>query len=283
MKKTFPVLLLVILLISMNLVIELLTSQDISGAEVLFIRSVFNLLLVFVVAGITKQKLLPTQPKLQLGAFICLGLSLLLLFTAYQYISAGSVSTLQRLDIPLLALIALPKKFSVKKLLLSLLAFLLVAVLVFYTKATGENPLGYFLVLAGVVVVAVNTLLQKQIAAKENIVAIMLVVCLSSIFWGGLRCWQAGSSFQNISPLILLAIFGLAVVNLAIFYLVNEMYKKHQPELVRYPYLIAAFGTMCVEMLIKQQWESPVVIIGNTAILLVLTVLVSSRQTNQRR
>ncbi|SDE31590.1 hypothetical protein [Niabella drilacis] len=249
----------------------------------LFIRSLFNLLLVFVVAGVTKQKLLPTQPKLQIGAFICLGLSLLLIFTAYQYISAGSVSTLQRLDIPLLAVLAMHQKFSLKKLLLSVLAFLLVAVLVVYTSANGENPVGYFLVLAGVALVAVNTLIQKQIAAKENIVAIMLVGCLSSICWGGLRCWQGCSSFQNMSPAILLAIFGLAVVNLTIFYLVNELYKKHPPEFVRYPYLIAAFGTMCVEMLMKQRWQSPVVIAGNTAILLVFSVLVTDRLQKRTR
>jgi drug/metabolite transporter (DMT)-like permease len=271
--------LMVILNIAMSIGIELLTKQNITGAEILLIRAVFNLILAFVVALATKQSILPTEPKLQLGAFFCLGLSLLLIFSAYQYISAGSVSTLQRLDIPLLVMIGIfQKKIMAKKLLLSLFAFLLVGVLIIYTQKSGENPMGYFLVLAGVLIIAINTLLQKQIAKKENIVAIMFVVSISSIFWGGIRCWQSHSTFQNINSIILLSIFGLALINLAVFYLVNILYKKHSPELVRFPYLLAAFGTMIVEMLIKQKWENPIVIFGNIAILVVLTILLRTKQ-----
>jgi hypothetical protein len=56
--------------------------------------------------------------------------------------------------------------------------------------------------------------------------------------------------------------------------LVNALYKKYPPQFVRYPYLIAAFATMIVGMLINQKWESPVTIGGNIAILVVLTLLI---------
>ena len=136
--------LLIVLLIIMNISIEELTDQKMTGAEILFIRSICNLLLAFIIAFYNKKSIIPKQPKLQLGAFICIGLSLLLVFTAYEYISAGSVSTLQRLDIPLLALIGvfISKSYS-KQILLSLLAFAFVAILIVFNKTTDENPLLY--------------------------------------------------------------------------------------------------------------------------------------------
>lgn len=278
----FQLLVLVVLLIAMNIGIKKMTDQGITGAEILFVRAMCNLVLAFVVAVITKQHIIPTQPKLQMGTFICLGFSLLLIFSAYQYISAGSVNTLQRLDIPLLSLIALANhNFLTKQFLLSLLVFVLVVILLVYNKTTGENMVGYFLVLVGVIFTVIYTLLQKKIAAKENIVAIMFVVSLSSIFWGGLRCWQAHSTFQKISFGVLLTIFELAIINLAIFYLVNELYKERSPEYVRYPYLVAAFGTMTIEMLIKGKLENLLVIIGNLAILIVLTLLVRTQRVTK--
>ncbi|MFN8294587.1 MAG: DMT family transporter [Chitinophagales bacterium] len=278
----FQLVFMVALLAAMNIGIEQLTNKKITGAEVLFIRAICNLLLAFIIAAFNKKSILPKQPKLQIGAFICLGLSLLLIFTAYQYISAGSVSTLQRLDIPLLTLITLfSRKSSTKQVLLSFFAFAVVAALLIFNKSTDEKPMGYLLVLAGVIVIAINTLLQKEIAARENIETIMVVVSASSVFWGGIRCWQAHSTFDNISINVLLAIIGLSLINLIIFYLVNDLYKKHSPEFVRYPYLIAAFVTMIVEMIVKQKISSPLLIGGNIAILITLTLLVRSRQKNE--
>lgn len=280
-KKKVQFVAMVLLNIAMSIGIEEITDQKITGAEVLFIRAICNLILVFIIAGINRQSIIPTQPKLQIGAFICLGLSLLLFFTAYQYISAASVSTLQRLDIPLLALVTmLSSRFSIKPFILSFLTFVCVAALLWFNITTDENPFGYFLVLSGVVVIAINTLVQKRIAAKENIIVIMLVVSLSSVFWGGIRCWQTHSTFANITPLLLLGIVGLSLINLLVFYIVNDLYKKYSPEFVRYPYLVAAFGTMILEMIVEAKVFSPVLIIGNTTILIILTVLVRSRQSN---
>ena len=266
----------------MNLGIEMLTSKSMTGAELLLLRAVFNLGLAFGFAHITKEHIVPQKPKLQLATFLCFGLGLLLNFSAYQYISAGSVSILQRLDIPLLVLVSLfSVRFSWGRFSLSVLAFLVVFLLAFYTQKSGENPLGYFLILGSVVILSINTLIQKQIAQKENLSTIMLVVSLSSVFWGGIRCWQSDVGFQHLNLEIIVAVLGLAVINLAIFYLVNQLYKKHSPEFVRYPYLISAFGTMVVEMLIKQQWESPVIIFGNMLILILLTLLVKETSKNK--
>jgi len=188
---------------------------------------------------------------------------LLLIFSAYQYISAGSVSTLQRLDIPLLTLIALfTGKSNIKQTALSLIAFALVTILIILNKSTEETPIGYFLVLSGVVIIAINTLLQKKIAETENIETIMVVVSISSVFWGGIRCWQTYSTFSNVTPILLLAIIGLSIINLVVFYIVNDLYKKHSLEFVRYPYLVAAFGTMVVEMIIAHKLSSALLIIG---------------------
>lgn len=269
----------VALLVLMNISIEKLTDENIQGAEILFIRSIGNLLLTLAIAGVGRQSIIPTQPKLQLGAFVCLGLSLLLILTSYQYITAGSVTTLQRLDIPMVALAGMAMgRFSSKQFILSALAFVFVAALLLLNSKTDEDPFGYFLILSGVVVIAINTLLQKSIAKKESLTTIMFVVSMSSMFWGGIRCWYTGTTFTNINPQILLAIFGLSVVNLGIFYLVTNLYRKHTPAFVRYPYLIAAFATMGAEMIVEHKVFSPLLLGGNLAILLTLTLLVKASE-----
>lgn len=270
---------LVVLLVALNIGIEQLTNQKITGAEVLVIRSLCNLLSVFVIAFFSKKSIIPKQPKLQIGIFLCLGLSLLLFYTAYQYISAGSVSTLQRLDIPLLVLTAaFSKKSTLAQMLTALLAFILVAALLVMNKATSENPIGYLIVLSGVGILCINTLLQKRIAILENIQTIIFISSLSSVFWGAVRCYQFHSTFSNVHLFSFFVIVGLSLINLAIFYIVNILYKKHQPEIVRYPYLLAAFLTMVTEMIIAHKLFSPILIIGNTSILIVLSFLVRSRQ-----
>lgn len=272
-------LVLVTLLVAMNIGIKTLTKNGISGAEILLLRSSCNLFAAFTIAGFTKTSIIPKQPKLQAGAFICLGLSLLLIFTAYQYISAGSVSTLQRLDIPLLVIIfAFNRKSNLFQILLALLSFILVAALVFFSKTTNEHPIGYFIVLSAVVIICINTLLQKKIALTENIPTIIFISSISSVFWSGIQCLQTHATFANIQFSSLLVIIGLSLINLIIFYIINDIYKKHHPEVVRYPYLVSAFFTMIVEMVIAQKLSSPILIIGNISILIVLTILVRSRQ-----
>ncbi|MFN8300341.1 MAG: hypothetical protein U0T75_14670 [Chitinophagales bacterium] len=270
---------LVSLLVAMNIGIEQLTDAGITGAEVLLLRSICNLIAALFIAGYSKKNIIPKQPKLQLGAFICLGSSLLLIFTAYQYISAGSVSTLQRLDIPLLLLIAAFGGHSkLSQTLLAVLAFVLVTILLILNKTTDEDPIGYLIVLSAVAIICINTLLQKKIAVTENIQTIILISSLSSVFWGGFRCWQTNSTFANIHFDSLLAIVGLSFANLLIFYIVNDFYKKESPEVVRYPYLLAAFLTMITEMIIEHKIFNPILIVGNISILILLTMLVRSRQ-----
>lgn len=268
---------LVSLLVAMNIGIEELTYKGITGAEILLLRSICNFIAAIFIAAYSRKSIIPKQPKLQLGAFICLGLSLLLIFTAYQYISAGSVSTLQRLDIPLLVIIAAfgsQSKFS--QTLLALFAFALVATLLILNKTTAEDPIGYFIVLSAVVILCINTLLQKKIAITENIQTIILISSLSSVFWGGIRCWQTNSTFSNIQLDSLLVIVGLSFANLLIFYIVNDLYKKKSPEVVRYPYLLAAFLTMITEMIVEHKIFNPILIVGNISILIVLTILVNT-------
>lgn len=263
----------------MNISIEEITDQNVSGAEILFIRSICNLFLAIIVAAVSKQSIKPKQPKLQIVAFICLGLSLLLVFTAYQFISAGSVNTIQRLDIPLLILFSfLNGGFSTKRVSLSALAFGILVVLVLLNKTTDEDPIGYYLVVAGVIIISMYSLLQRKIAVSENIATIMFIVSLSSVFWSGIRCLQTNSTFVNINKPVLVSIVGLSIINFILFYIINDLYKKHKPELIRYPYLIAAFGTMLTEMIVEHKVFNPLLIIGNVALIIVLTILVTNRQ-----
>lgn len=274
-KSIAPILLLAVLLVAMNIGIEQLTDADVNAAAILTVRSGFNLAAGLGIALLRQQSIVPQAPRLQAGAFIMLGLSLLLVFTAYEYISAGSVSTLQRLDIPLLALAGMyGRQLNLKQAGLATGALALVGALLLLNQTTDEDPLGYMLVLGGVAVISMNTLVQKKLAMKENIETIIVIASLSSLCWGALRCWQTGVGFDNLTAAHVLTIFVLSVINLVIFYLVNTMYKKHAPEMVRYPYLLAAFLTMMAEMVVEHKVFNGLLIGGNIAILLVITLLV---------
>lgn len=284
--------LVVLLNIAMSIGIEQLTDRGVKGAEALLIRSSVNFLLALAVAAIGRQSLLPAQPRLQMGVFLSLGLSLLLTFTAYEHISAGSVNALQRLDIPLLAVVAVVSHSRSRRkpflssvpgsgfdqrtvsFWLSVLAFVLVAVLLLFNQTTDEEPAGYFLMLAAVGALVITTLLRQKTARSENIATIMLIASLSSMFWGGIRCWQIHASFAGVSPAVLCFIVVLALINFVMFFLVNEFHKKYPPEFVRYPYLIAAFGTMIAEMITEHKLFSPLLIGCNMALLLVAYLLV---------
>lgn len=278
LNSSFQITLLVILLVAMNIGIEKLTDSGLSGAEILFTRSIFNLIAAFFIAIYTKANIVPKHPKLQLGAFICLGLSLLLVFTAYQYISAGSVSTMQRLDIPILVLLAVfSQKVNWLQLVLSVSALIGVALLLYFNQTTDEDPIGYMIVLSAVVVMCINTVIQKRIAIAENIPTIIFISSLSSVFWGGIRCIQTHATFQNLNALTLFTRVILSLINLAIFYLINYVYKNYNPEIVRFPYLLAAFFTMITEMIIEQKIFNPLLLGGNIGILILISLLVKSR------
>lgn len=208
-KDIWLITILVALLVALNIGIEQLTNQKITGAEVLLIRSLANLIVVFFIAAYTKKSIIPKQPKMQIGVFLCLGLSLLLFYTAYQYISAGSVSTLQRLDIPVLVLAATSsRKITWPQILLAAFAFILVAVLLILNKAKSESPLGYIIVLTGVCILCVNTVLQKKIATLENIQTIIFISSISSFFWAGVRCYQIHATFSHVHLSNLCVIIG---------------------------------------------------------------------------
>ena len=278
-SNNFKIVVLIVLLVIMNISIEEITDLNVTGAEILLIRSFCNLIFAFILAGVSKQNIFPKKLKLQIVAFFCIGLSLLLVFTSYQYISAASVNTIQRLDIPLLTFLTLfSGKFSLKRFLLSLLTVSIIIALIFANKSTDENPIGYFLVIIAVIVTSIYTILQKRISIVENIASIMFVVSLSSVFWSSIRCLQTHTTFVNVSNFILASIIGLSIINFIIFYILNDLYKYHSSEFVRYPYLIAAFVIMLTEMIVEHKIFSPVLIIGNTTIIITLTILVRSRQ-----
>lgn len=280
----FQLISLVVFLILMNIGIEELTDKKIKGSTVLFIRGIFNLSFAILIAIFNGNHIIPKHPKLQLGSFMTKGLSLLLIFSSYQYISAGSVNTLNRLEIPIITLFSLPiRKQPFSAFSLSILSFLIVGGLIFFNENIDEDPYGYALVLMGVVLISAYTLIQKKVASLENIEVIMIVSSISSIFWSGITGINYSEILGVFRSTDIILILILALINLSIFYIINDVYKKHPVNYVRFPYLIAALGTMCLEMIVEQKIFSPILIIGNISILITLTILIKLKPKSSLR
>ncbi len=277
-KAKVLIVILVVLLVSMNIFVEHLTNLHITGAEVLGVRSLFSLIFIAAYSFFKEKSLVPRELKLQTNSFFFSGLSLLLIMTGFEYISAGSVSTMQRMDIPLLIVIAaFTSKVTKTQLFLSLVTFAIIVALILLSNKTDESPVGYLIVFTGVVCVCINALLQKKISRKEEVQIIIAITSLSSLTWSLFRCYQKHTSFENIQSEQYLLLAMLGAFNVGIIFIMTQLYKLYKPDFVRYPFLLCTFLTMIVEMIVAHKLFSPIVLIGNTALLIIVTYLVKTR------
>jgi hypothetical protein len=273
----------VILLVIMSLSIKSVTSEGIAGQWVLFLRSAMNLVIAFAIVIARKSDIRPVKPVLQGWSFLLFGLSLLLVFSAYEHLSAGTVTTLQRLDIPTIVILGAMTGTVVRKEIgLALTTFLVVAINLWLSGNTQGEPIGYILMLGAVMTVAISTLIQKRIAVSEQVETVMVFSCLSSLIWSGGSVFAMGITYVVPTGAQLSLIGFLALVNTALFYLVYRLYRAHTPEFVRYIYLWAAMATVITEIVIGLSPFQPIVVGGNLVIIVLLGFLIRSREARYR-
>ena len=278
-KSIYLFVLLVLLITGIQLFVEELTEIGLLGTQILFWLSCFNITYVITKNLITKATFLPNDPKGQFYRFLFVGLSMICLFSSFEFISAASFSTLSRIDIPIIVLItAISIKQSKRKIYLSLFVLLVVAFILYESNEVDEDFLGYMLVIFGVFGNVLNTLLKKRMSTTESLELIILVGSASALVWcSGWMTYKGVSPF-TIKAIYIFEIIALSVMNLMLNYLLIYLFRRHSAEAVRFPYLIAAVLTMILEMVIEQKFFSWILISTNLVLLGLIAMLVWKRK-----
>ena len=204
---------------------------------------------------------------------LCSGLGMYGVLSGYQYISATLVSVLQKTDIIFIFLIGLWYGYRLTKfrgaLLLS--ALFVIVIMILLSGDLDEDLLGYAFVLGGVVLLSVGAHLAKQMSVLENQYVLINVSCYSGIAVGLTMVFLNGYQLSNpteIVPLIFLA----SIVTFYLFRLLSRLYLNHNPEVIQFPSLIAAFLIIIPEMVFEQKVFDVSFIVCNTLYLLIITL-----------
>lgn len=251
---------------------EYLSNHDIKASQTLFYRGVFTFLICFFIAFVKKEKLFPDKIKEQSIRFITTGGSLLLVLMSYNFLSAGTVSLLQRLDIPFLIFVSLASKKK-KKLFQVILSLLTIGGLLSLTinpKIIDEEISGFILVFGSVAMTAIGYFTVHKASGKESAPALINVSAISSIIFGLLI--TTFTSNKYFLPLFDLLIIGLsAILNILLFYFAISLYKKYEPERALLPFVWAIIATSVLEMIIENKLYS----IQDIVITSCITILIS--------
>lgn len=265
----------IIFQIANNLSIEELTESGVKGHIILIGRSMVCLLISVLVAVSNKKSIFPQKIQTQVVRILLSGIGLLLITQSYQYLSATSVTTFQRLDITFILIISMVigRYKSYDKILFILANILTIASLLTLSNSIEEDPLGYFLVLLGVLLISISTFFVKRTALEENFFVFVNTACISCIIVGfsfGLyKGFETVITYKTIIGLTLSGIFMFGL-----YFCLMEFYKFFSIEKAQYPAVIAAFLMLFIEMLIEQKWFNPLFILLNLLLLTIITLTI---------
>ena len=238
--------------------IEFLTDKEYPSALILFWGGAISFLINGFFLLKKRHRFLPQKPKLQIIRFFTTGISSFLIFESYKYLAAGSVSLVQRVDIPLIVLISMfsGEKRSSLQFWLSFWVLAMIGFLILDSRFIDEEPIGFLLVFTGVVMVSFSYLLVKRSAESENVYLISNVNSLAMMAVGSVVMSITKSSWYIQWPYIWL--FGLIGVCFFLLYIVGiRLYKWYNTERARFPFIIGTLATMCLEMIIEHKLFSP--------------------------
>lgn len=274
MKTPKPVyfILIIVLVALNNNCYEYLTNNALKAPQILCYRGGITLLLTIIYAVYKNEALVPKQIRAQGVRFITTGGSLLLALFSFNYLSAGTVSLLCRLDIPVLILfsVALNKTKHWLQILLSILVILIVLFLTIDPKFIDEDRNGFLLLFGSIGMVAIGYLTVHKGSGTESVPSLINVSSVSCLFFGGMLMLVYGYHWLiTIESLSMILVSSL--INIALFYLTIERYKAYPPEKALLPFVLAIVSTSMVEMLIEHKLYS----FQEILVTVILTILIS--------
>jgi hypothetical protein len=283
MKSIFAFIASLILTSVSSIVLEyLIHTKGYPSYFVLLIRGVIGFILCSSVAKFKGLNALPRKWNLQGYRLINAGLILLLVFQSYKYLSATSVSLLQRLDIPFLIILSsiLKDKKSVVQLSLSILAVLSTCYFISSSLLTEEqemknqiNVIGFLLSGGSALLLAFSYILLKKTSKIDNAFVITNITCISTTVFGLIATLVNGYNWTiHLSDIWLFLLASVILVSS--YYYSMELYKQFTAEIAQIPSVLAVIVTMGIEMIIKNKWFNPTEISVIT-FLVILTVFIS--------
>ncbi len=253
-----------------NMTIKYLVANGYSSSSTLIYRSVLTFLFTFLLSLRNGARILPANIKRQALFMVNAGISLLLLFQSYTYLRAATVSMIQRLDIPAAVLIGYltgkhKRDFKVG---ISVFAFCMVLSLALFSTHFNEQPIGLLLGVVAIVMTSYSYILIKRSTSEENSFVIVNTVNIGCILVGIISGCVA-HNLQMIQPQHLW-IFGLAsAAQFLLNYGMAVLYRHHDVERGRRPYLVAAL----VVLMTEQLWMGVFDIFHTAVIVVVISVI----------
>lgn len=257
-----------------TLAVEEVVETGVKGYVVLFFRAIIALILSVSFGIYRKETFIPNRLRVQGVRLFTSGLSLILIFQSFSYLSATSVSLIQRMDIPLVIFTGVFFRGINKasKYVLSIISCVIVLLLIFFSKTLDEDPIGYLLCLAGVVLVSISYHFVKKTVEHENNTILLNTTCLSCILFTSILGYFYG--FQTSFSLIQVIYIVITGVSMFCMYqLLAGLYRKYNPETAQYPALISVFIILVSEMFIEHKIFSLMFIAGNLLLLVTISAI----------
>ena len=236
---------------------EYLTGKDYPAALILVFTGTTALILNCIAGVIQKKSFFPNQWKFQIVRLLNNGISLFLIVLSYKYLTAGSVSLVQRTDIPFVIILSffIGERRSSMQFWLSLWTILMIVFLIIDARMINEVPFGFILVFTGVIMLSLGYIIIKRTVHTETVYTLSNITCLGMMLIGSIIMLIKNYSW-HIAPEHIW-IFCLGGLMMFLIYVVAvRLYVWYKPERARFPYILGAIFTSVIEMIIERKWYS---------------------------
>ena len=245
----------VVIIVSVNSnVTEYLSGQDYPAPLMLVFYGTISLILNCAVGIFRKEDIFPKKWKLQILRLLNNGFSMLLIYISYKYLSAGSVSLIQRTDIPFVIILSffMGNKKNNLQFWLSLWVFFTIIFMVLDARLINEEPGGFGFAFAGVAMISVGYLIIQKTVAIETVYSLSNINSLGMILIGTITMFIKDYSWHiNTADIWIFCLGGLMIFT--IYIVAIPLYRWYPPERARFPYILGTIGTALIEMIVERK------------------------------
>lgn len=253
MKNGIAVLIVLLVAINNNLN-EYLTGAGYDATVIMLYNGSIAFAFTFILAKTQQASLKVANYRLLILRVIIDAVSIWCLLQSFKYLSASSVAIVQRMDIPFLILIAYLRGRVLNSLqfYFSIWTVIILFFFAFDAKFNNEDPIGFVYALAGVILFSLTLLIIRSQTTRESVHMLSMSYSFSGILGGLVFGLLAEQSFQvPVQDLPYFAATG--AIQVFIVLLGVQLLKVYQAEMARLPYVLGAFATMLLEMVVEQK------------------------------
>lgn len=235
--------------------VEILTDKGYKASNIMVLRGSTALLLGILGGVLQKKRIIPYQWRPQIARFFLNGFSSFFAILSFTYLSASTVSLMNRLDIPALIIIAtlLGQPKSNAQFWLSIWTIIIIVFMALDAKFIDEKPIGFVFAFLNVAIISIGYLLVQKSSQTENAYILNNVFSISNIVFGLSISFIVGNSIY-LNPSDLWVILLGAIGQLTIYTVAITLYSWFSVEGARFPYLLAALLITIVEMIYENKF-----------------------------